>query len=177
MKKSIAACLLVGVLAACQEPTGFMQPTMSVTNNRIRVGETATLTVSYPSSVLAGGNPNFTYVASVYIYSSNSDSFGPYDPITTPEGGFTPESDPSFFPVDGAVEITAPVSPNNVPPRIPVIVENGLSKGIFVIKGKSVGSAKIRSGFVISTLESPNRFSLVPYGRSLDGRITIEVIP
>jgi hypothetical protein len=161
-------------LVSCPQPLRSFSPTMSVEKQQIRVGESITLTVSLPSSELESKNPNITNTASVYIYSSNT--FGvPYVPL---EGdGFSPESDPIFYPVDPAVELTTPVSPNNVPPRIPAIFESGFGKGVFIIKGKNVGIATIRAGFLLNSVQFPNQFITVPFGPSLNGKIVIEVIP
>jgi hypothetical protein len=178
----VFSAVTLGILSSCSSPDNFMtQPLMTADTLTVKVGQTATVTMTAPNRIVVTNYPNQTAVYSAFIYSEkagqpSSTTSAPYFPAVG--GGLQPGTEPSFFPVSSLLEVMSPVTgSSNVPPRSPVSQEGDLSKTTFVIKGKSVGTAVLRGGFHSSSVEYPTAFLRTPLNPEYDGKITIQVVP
>ena len=173
--------VISGITTGCT-PAGdfYVKPNMTANNQIIKVGQSTTITMTAPTIAVTGGNLNLTFVDTGFIYSpkinqSASDPLSPYFPDAV---GFVAGSEPSFFPIDTDLEVISPVTgSDNVPSRVTAVRENDLSKVIFIVKGKNVGTAVIKGGFLTSALENPNNFKRTPMRLDNDGEIILQVIP
>jgi hypothetical protein len=180
MKHILTVVLLCILLSSCLGGNGSVsRPSISASKAQIQVGESITITISLRGQPLQS-SPGYDPIEKAFIYSPNPlEEVGypaPYAPM--PNGGFDPKTDPSLFPIAPILEITTPTTPSsNVPPLVDIISENSQIKGVFVIKAKAIGSAKIKGGFLLTTLQYPNNYGRTPIIPSFDGEIIIQVVP
>jgi hypothetical protein len=181
MKKNILiTCLSVISLTACTTGTDFTgRPVMTTPKTQIKVGESITITVTKFGGVFQGAK-ELTFKTQSFIYSAKTqpslETPAPYAPLA--EGGFRADTLPSLFPVKSEIEITTPTtSDDNVPIPIDTTVENNVVRAFFTIKGKSVGTITIKTGFLVNSLEYPNNYVRIPAFPDFDGEITIQVVP
>jgi hypothetical protein len=89
-----------------------------------------------------------------------------------------PGAEPSQFPISSVVDITSPVTgTENVPNKVVITKEGSLAKATFMIRGKSVGTLKVRGAFISSYVDYPQYFFRIPLSGVYDGEVTIQVIP
>ena len=159
----------------------FTRPNMTADTLTIKVGQTLTINMFAPTRFVTGGNTDLTFVDTGFIYSPKQNQLPtePPAPYLTKETGFFPGSEPNLFPVDADLEVILPITGNdNVPPRVHTIKEGDQSKVSFVLKGKTVGIAVLRGGFLTTAVQYPDRFQRTPAGYpEYDGEITIQVVP
>ena len=158
----------------------FTKPNMTADNLTIKVGQFVTINMTAPTRTVTGGDPDLTQVDSGFIYSPKLNQLpnDPPAPYLPKEIGFFPMSEPSLFPIDSNLEVTTPIiGSDNVSSRVSTTRINDQSKVTFMVKGKSVGTAIIRGGFLNTTVQYPDRFKRTPGYPEYDGEITIQVIP
>ena len=176
----IFVAILVAIVGCTPAGDFYVKPNLTSNNQIIKVGQSATITMTAPTIAVTGGNLNLTFVDTGFIYSpkinqSASDPLSPYFPDAV---GFVAGSEPSFFPIDTDLEVISPVADSdNVPSRVTAVRESDLSKVTFIVKGKNVGIAVIKGGFLTSALENPNNFKRTPMRLDNDGEIILQVIP
>jgi hypothetical protein len=173
---SLIGIVILGILTGCTPvANSTLTPDMTASKLILKVGETATITMTAPTIAITGGNTNLTMVDTGFIYSPNPNQTAPYllDTNASLSG-----PGPEIFPIALQLEVVLPVTgSDNVPPRVSVVKEGDLSKATFVVKGKSVGTALIRGGFLGSTVEDPTKFRRTPFVPNYDGTLTIQVVP
>ena len=156
------------------------KPTMTAASQTIKVGEVTTITMSAPTRSVTGGNTNLTRIDTGFIYSPkiNQGTNEPIAPYLYEDTVLPPGSDPLLFPVDPDLEVVTPITGiNNVPSTVSTVRIGDQSQVTFTIKGKSVGTAILRGGFLNTTVEFPNHFKRTPFLPEYDGLISIQIVP
>jgi hypothetical protein len=179
------AYTISGILIACT-PISIPTPELKSTPDAIKIGETASITLTLPTKQVVGGNTTLTYETTGFIYSPNpsAPSIGnhppaPYQTIFSPApDAFLKGSEPSLFPVSNIVSIIDPATDtSNVPARVLVTQSGDLSQVRFTVRGERVGSAIIRGAFVFRALEYPDIYYRVPVNPRFEAEITLKVVP
>ena len=181
LKLSIVSAVFLVTIAGCT-PAGnsTIKPTMTAISQTIKVGQVITITMSTLTIAVTSGNFNLTPIDTGFIYSpkinqSTNEPIAPYlyEDTVLPSG-----SDPLLFPVDPDLEVITPITGiNNVPSTVSTVRIGDQSQVTFTIKGKSVGTAILRGGFLNTTVEFPNHFKRTPFLPEYDGLISIQIVP
>ncbi len=177
---TIGAAILVSFTACSAAVNFFTKPNMTADSRVIKVGQTATITMTAPTKAITGGDPNLTHIYTGFFYSSNLNQLpgGPPAPYLFGSKGLYAGSEPTLFPIDADLEVVSPTTgSDNVPPKVAIVTVGEQSKITFTVKGKSVGTAILRGGFLSGTVEDPNFSSRLPVYSDYDGEITIQVVP
>jgi hypothetical protein len=168
-------------LAGCNLGTSSTsKPNLSAAQSQISIGQSTTITMTLTGDAFRSDRTDLTQTITAFIYSPASDTPGPYRPApyVPLTSGFDPQSDPKLFPVSVALEVVIPTTgANNVPPRIPVTIVNGVVKATFEVRGRSTGTVILRGAYVWSSVQFPEQFVRVPQYTDFDGEVTIQVVP
>jgi hypothetical protein len=181
---------VIGLLTSCVAINSNTNPQITAEKAVIKIGETAVITMTAPTRAVTW-NPDatFQFNNTGFIYSPN-----PNQPAMKADGtinflaapyvidsatGIALNSPTSIFPIAPQLEVVAPLTGNdNVPARMATVQDGDLSKVTFTVKGKSVGTATIRGGFLShSPVQPENKFHRTPFVPLYDGSVSIEVIP
>jgi hypothetical protein len=178
---AISAVILISIVGCTPAENFFTKPSISIDVQTIKVGQTATITITAPTKAVTGGNLNLTFKDTGFIYSPKINQL-PNDPpapyLPNSGTGIVIGSEPNFFPIDSDLEVILPLTgSDNVPQRVATVRVNDQSKVTFMIKGKTVGTAVLRGAFLTSSVEHPDIFDRLPVYPEFDGEITIQVVP
>ncbi len=157
-------------LTACPGPIPISQQTTRVFAPRttIRVGEELRF-----STEREFGPTTARGTVYGFIYSSNNSNDGPY--LDDSHGNIIPDGRPELYPVSSAVEIIEPRNANNnVSPLALAQYDGRYIRTEFVIRGRQVGIATIKAGFV-KDIEGIG-YGRIPYYPRYDGTIQITVV-
>ena len=180
-KLFIASTIFLFTIVGCT-PAGnsTIKPIITATSQTIKVGQVITITMSTLTIAVTGGNTNLTQIDTGFIYSPkiNQGTNEPIAPYLYEDTVLPPGSDPLLFPVDPDLEVVTPITGiNNVPSTVSTVRIGDQSQVTFTIKGKSVGTAILRGGFLNTTVEFPNHFKRTPFLPEYDGLISIQIVP
>jgi hypothetical protein len=160
-----------------------VKPQLTSDKTSIKIGETATLMLTAPLKSIEIGNGVETPINFGFIYSPQSTVgtvVGPYETsiVGIQPTVLKPGAEPSQFPILSFVEITSPITgTENIPEKVVITKEGNLAKATFAIRGKSVGTLKIRGAFTSSYVNFLQYFHRIPISGVYDGEVTIQVVP
>jgi hypothetical protein len=178
----VKICLFFS-LVSCT-PSLQVTPVIIADKLVIKVGETISITVTAPTKyvTLENQGPFYTsnFLDTAFIYTPTVISAPNTNDIKGPYSGNAAQD--STFLLDSDIEVVSPSGFDvTLPPRITAVHEGDSSKVTFGIRGKSVGTAVIRAGFLSEILSQPYKICgcgfRIPLVEHFDGIITIQVVP
>ncbi len=188
--KKIYTFLLIALIGlyGCTPPGSNTRPQMTADKLIIKVGETATITMTAPRRAITTSPDQpipvndtgflFTPDPNQPTQNPNQSTNQSSAPYLLNIDGVLAGPQPSAFPIAPQLEMVIPITgTDNVPPRVTTTNEGDQSKATFIVKGKSAGTVILRGGFLSNAVEVPNTFKRTPFVPIFDGIITIQVVP